>query len=113
MKCRLTGYNYPITYSCKNSKPKEVEKKEPPRISKILFLGLSLAVWLPILILVFYHFDFFVTLYGLVIFIGSFVGLVLIFVMLPIATYKEMKAQIRKLEDENDKLKKQLSKTQP
>ena len=25
MKCRLTGYNYPITYSCKNSKPKEVE----------------------------------------------------------------------------------------
>lgn len=25
MKCRLTGYNYPIDYSCKNSKPKEVE----------------------------------------------------------------------------------------
>ena len=25
MKCRLTGYNYPISYSCKNSKPKEVE----------------------------------------------------------------------------------------
>ena len=25
IKCRLTGYNYPITYSCKNSKPKEVE----------------------------------------------------------------------------------------
>ncbi len=25
MKCRLTDYNYPITYSCKKSKPKEVE----------------------------------------------------------------------------------------
>lgn len=25
IKCQLTGYNYPITYSCKNSKPKEVE----------------------------------------------------------------------------------------
>ncbi len=25
MKCRLTGYNYPITYSCKKSHPKEIE----------------------------------------------------------------------------------------
>ncbi len=25
VKCQLTGYNYPITYSCKASKPKEVE----------------------------------------------------------------------------------------
>jgi hypothetical protein len=25
VKCRLTGYNYPITYSCKTSKPKEVD----------------------------------------------------------------------------------------
>ena len=31
----------------------------------------------------------------------------------PIATYKEMKAQIRKLENENDELKKQLSEYQP
>ena len=32
MKCRLTGYNYPITYSCKNSKPKEVEVAKDSQI---------------------------------------------------------------------------------
>lgn len=57
-------------------------------------------------------FEFCITLllhlYLWAILIGTFVGLVLA-LMLPIAAYKRMKAQIRKLENEKDELKRQIS----